>query len=486
MAKKSTRYLCKECGEETGSWMGRCPHCGAWDSLTELSRVVGRKAAAESGGAGRGFAAGLDALSVEPTPLAEVPMDAAERRPSGLEELDRVLGGGFVPGSVLLVGGDPGIGKSTLLLQAAHAVAEGRGESVLYVSGEESAGQVRLRAERLGALAPNLYFLAATDLDAVLRAIEKLDPGLVILDSVQTVGGPDLEAAMGSVAQVRHVTQQLTRAAKLRGFPLVLIGHVTKEGQIAGPRLLEHMVDAVFYFEGEEAGVGRILRSVKNRFGPTHEVALFEMTGQGLLPITDPAGFLGGRHLKGELGSAVTITYTGSRPLAVELQTLLSAPRYGTPARVVQGVDPRRVSLLVAVLEKLAGLAIGGGDLFVSVAGGLRLDDPATDAALLAALASAHTGRPLPDGTLFLGEVGLRGNLRPGSHLEERCLEAARLGFTRVVAPAPAASLPGLPAGLVREIETVAQLLALAGEEGAREAGRAVRAEGAGGASGSS
>jgi DNA repair protein RadA/Sms len=255
----------------------------------------------------------------------------------------------------------------------------------------------------------------------------------------------------------------------------VLIGHVTKEGQIAGPRLLEHMVDAVFYFEGEEAGLGRILRAVKNRFGPTHEIALFEMTGAGLIAVEDPAGFLGGRHLKGELGSAVTVTYTGTRPLAVELQTLVSAPRYGTPARVVQGVDPRRVALLVAVLERSAGLELGGSDLFVSVAGGLRLDDPATDAALLVALASGHAGRPLPDATLVLGEVGLRGNLRAGSHLEERCHEALRLGFERILVAATATLSKALPAGAVQPVADVPALLAACG---LAAAGRA-RARGA-------
>ncbi|MCP4547203.1 MAG: DNA repair protein RadA [bacterium] len=462
MAKKTTRYMCKECGAESSSWLGRCPQCGAWDSLTELARVIGAKAAAGKVG---GSAAAAVGVRVEAQPLADVPAECATRMASGMDELDRVLGGGFVPGSVILVGGDPGIGKSTLLLQAAHLLAdldEKQGK-VLYVSGEESPGQVRMRAERLDSLHPELYFLGTTELADVRQAIEQLNPRMVVLDSVQTIGNPELDTAMGSVAQVRHVTQALTRVAKERGFPLILIGHVTKEGQIAGPRMLEHMVDAVFYFEGEESGPGRILRSVKNRFGPTHEVALFEMSGRGLLPVTDPAGFLGGRHLKGEMGAAVTITFTGTRPLAVELQTLVSAPRYGTPARVVQGVDPKRVSLLLAVLEKSAGLELGGCDLFVQVAGGLKLDDPATDAALLTALASAHTGRPLKDATLFLGEVGLRGNLRPGSNLEERCFEAARLGFQSVIAPPVNGGFKSLPAGLVREVPDVRALLELSG-----------------------
>jgi DNA repair protein RadA/Sms len=464
MAKKNTRFLCKECGAESATWLGRCPHCGAWDSLTELARVIGKEAAARGPRPAAASAIGAAAI---PRPLAELPLDASRRLGSGLAELDRVLGGGFVPGSVVLVGGDPGIGKSTLLLQAAQAMAGVSRQPVLYVSGEESPGQVRLRAERLGALAPALYFLAATELAPVLAAVEQLAPALVVLDSVQTLGDADIEAATGSVTQVRHVTQVLSRAAKERGFPLVLIGHVTKEGQIAGPRLLEHMVDAVFYFEGEEAGLGRILRAVKNRFGPTHEIALFEMTSAGLIAVEDPAGFLGGRHLKGELGSAVTVTFTGTRPLAVELQTLVSAPRYGTPARVVQGVDPRRVSLLVAVLERSAGLELGGSDLFVSVAGGLRLDDPATDAALLLALASGYAGRPLPDATLVLGEVGLRGNLRPGSHLEERCHEALRLGFERVLVAATATLGKDLPAGAVQPVTDVPVLLAACGLAGA-------------------
>jgi len=462
MAKKNTRYMCKECGAESATWLGRCPKCGEWDSLTELARVIGKAGAKQAGKAASGWGVGDDPLAV-PQPLAELPLDASKRQPSGLDELDRVLGGGFVPGSVVLVGGDPGIGKSTLLLQAAQAVSLRGEKPVLYVSGEESPGQVRLRAERLGALAENLFFLGVTELAPVLAAIEQLDPGLVILDSVQTIGDPELDTATGSVSQVRHVTQALSRAAKRRGFPVVLIGHVTKDGQIAGPRLLEHMVDAVFYFEGEEAGLGRILRAVKNRFGPTHELALFEMSGEGLLPVDDPAGFLGGRHLKGELGTAVTVAYSGSRPLAVELQTLVSAPRYGTPARVVQGVDPKRVSLLVAVLEKSVGLELAGSDLFVSVAGGLRLDDPAADAALLAALASAQTGTPLPDATIALGEVGLRGNLRAGSHLEERCHEALRLGFERVLVAASAKPPKGMSKGFLVPVADVAEMLAHCG-----------------------
>ncbi|MBN2170597.1 MAG: DNA repair protein RadA [Candidatus Krumholzibacteriota bacterium] len=468
MARKSTRYLCKECGAESATWMGRCPACGAWDSLTELARVIGKDAARAAGkapvAAGRAPAGG----PARPLPLAEVPLDATRRVTSGLAELDRVLGGGFVPGAAVLVGGDPGIGKSTLLLQAAHAVAAAGGRPVLYVTGEESPGQVRLRAERLGALSPGLLLLAATDLDEVLAALEQVAPSLLILDSVQTLSDPGLEAATGSPAQVRHVAQVLTRAAKASGWPLVLIGHVTKEGQIAGPRLLEHMVDAVFYFEGEEGGSGRILRSVKNRFGPTHEVALFTMGDGGLSPVEDPSGFLGGRHLKGATGAAVTVTWKGSRPLAVEVQALVSAPRYGTPARVIQGVDPRRVGLLVAVLEKAGGLAIGGSDIFVSVAGGLRLDDPSTDAALLAALASAHAGAALPDATLYLGEAGLRGDLRAGGRLAERCLEAARLGFARVLSPAAPEGVKGLPADLVRIMPDVAALLAACGLARAR------------------
>jgi len=469
MARKTTRYLCKECGAESATWLGRCPACGAWDSLTELARVIGKDAARTAGkgpAARRAGAGGMPRVR----PLAEVPLDETRRVTSGLAELDRVLGGGFVPGAAVLVGGDPGIGKSTLLLQAAHAVAAG-GKTVLYVTGEESPGQVRLRAERLGALAPGLLLLAATELDDVLAALDQAAPALLILDSVQTMGDPSLEAATGSPAQVRHVAQALTRAAKAGGWPLVLIGHVTKEGQIAGPRLLEHMVDAVFYFEGEEGGSGRILRSVKNRFGPTHEVALFTMGDAGLTAVEDPSGFLGGRHLKGATGAAVTVTWKGSRPLAVEVQALVSAPRYGTPARVIQGVDPRRVGLLVAVLEKAGGLAIGGSDLFVSVAGGLRLDDPATDAALLAALASAHAGAALPDATLYLGEAGLRGDLRAGGRLAERCLEAARLGFARVLSPAAPEGVKGLPADLVRLVPDVAALLGACGLARARGAG---------------
>jgi len=457
MAKKTTRYLCKECGAESAAWMGRCPSCGAWDSLTELARILGKETARSLDGVARSGA--------DPVPLTQVPAESSERKPSGLGELDRVLGGGFVPGSVVLVGGDPGIGKSTLLLQVASALAE-KGQTVLYVSGEESPGQVRLRAERLGAIEDALYFMACTELDPLRDAALKLDPALVIVDSVQTMADPAQEGSAGGVAQLRHVTSRLSALAKDRGFPLVLIGHVTKDGQIAGPRVLEHMVDAVLYFEGEERGVGRILRSVKNRFGSTHEVALFEMTGRGLEALSDPSGFLGGRHLKGELGSAVTVTWSGTRPLAVEVQALVSSPRYGTPARVVQGVDPRRVSLLVAVLEKSTGMQLGGSDIFVSVAGGLRLDDPATDAALLAALASSFTGVSVPEATVYLGEVGLRGNLRPGSQLADRCREAERLGFRRAVVAAESGELPAI----ARRVEDVRGLVDFCRSESGRSA----------------
>jgi DNA repair protein RadA/Sms len=415
--------------------MGKCPSCGAWDSLTELARVIGKQATRSLDGVAR---RGMDAI-----PLTEVSAESSLRKPSGEDELDRVLGGGFVPGSVVLVGGDPGIGKSTLLLQVASALAA-KGETVLYVSGEESPGQVRLRAERLDAIEEKIFFLASTDLDELRTEALKLEPSLVIVDSVQTMADPAQEGAAGGVSQLRHVTARLSALAKDRGFPLVLIGHVTKDGQIAGPRILEHMVDAVLYFEGDERGAGRILRSVKNRFGSTNEVALFEMTGKGLEALSDPSGFLGGRHLEGELGSAVTITWTGTRPLAVEVQALVSSTRYGTPARVVQGVDSRRVSLLVAVVEKSTGMQLGGSDIFVSVAGGMKLDDPATDAAILVALASSFTGQPVPEATVFIGEVGLRGNLRPGSQLPDRCREAERLGFRRAVVASEAGDLPAL------------------------------------------
>ncbi|MBC8366763.1 DNA repair protein RadA [bacterium] len=457
MAKTKTRYLCKECGSESAAWMGKCPSCGAWDSLTELNRVIGKQGARALDGVKR--------RGMDPVPLSEVPAESATRGSSGVDELDRVLGGGFVPGSVVLVGGDPGIGKSTLLLQVASALAA-RGETVLYVSGEESPGQVRLRAERLDALEAKILFLASTDLDELREASLNLKPALVIVDSVQTMADTAQEGAPGGVSQLRHVTARLSALAKDRGFPLVLIGHVTKDGQIAGPRMLEHMVDAVLYFEGEERGAGRILRSVKNRFGSTNEVALFEMTGKGLEALSDPSGFLGGRHLQGEVGSAVTVTWTGTRPLAVEVQALVSSPRYGTPARVVQGVDPKRVSLLVAVLEKSTGMQLGGSDIFVSVAGGLKLDDPATDAALLAALASSFTGKPVPEATVFLGEVGLRGNLRPGSQVADRCREAERLGFKRAVVAAEAGDLPPL----ARRVDGVVALVDFCASESGKAA----------------
>ncbi|MDP6669519.1 MAG: DNA repair protein RadA [Candidatus Krumholzibacteria bacterium] len=450
MAKTRTRYLCSDCGAESASWLGRCPACGEYGTMKELNRVLGRKASSSLDGVQRS-GEGVRALS-------EISRNESERRSSGISELDRILGGGFVPGSVILVGGDPGIGKSTLLMQTAQAMAEEWDQPVLYVSGEESPGQVRIRAERLQALHGKLLFLASTDLAEASQAAREHKPSLMIMDSVQTLTDPDHEGVSGAASQLRQVTSKLSALAKEEGFPLVLIGHVTKDGQIAGPRVLEHMVDAVLYFEGETRGTGRILRTVKNRFGASHEVALFEMRNNGLEAILDPSSLLGGSR-EGAVGSAVAVTWTGSRPLAVEIQALVSATRYGTPARVVQGLDSRRVSLLVAVLEKCSGMQLGGSDIFVSVAGGLKLDDPALDAALIAALASSFTSRSLPSSAVFLGETGLRGDLRPVSQVNERCREAERLGFSSVFA---ASAGQDLPAG-VQGLSDVPALLRAAG-----------------------
>ncbi len=421
MSKGKSVFRCTECGADQPKWGGRCDSCGAWNSLVE--EAVGRL----SGSAVRGAPTGQP-----PIRLTDLKQSAIARWKTGLAEFDFVLGGGIVPGSVTLVGGEPGIGKSTLLMQCA-ARLESQGVSTLYVSGEESPDQLRLRADRLEEDAGNIHVLGETRLEAILHHATQLRSSVVLVDSVQTTYTEELEGAPGNVGQVRECAARLMRFAKESGGgpAVLLVGHVTKGGGIAGPKTLEHIVDTVLYFEGETTLDHRILRAVKNRFGSVDEIGVFRMTGTGLDPVANPAAaFLAGRTT-GASGSAVTALMEGTRPMLVEIQALASKAGFGTPQRVATGLDHRRLALLLAVLERRGGLPFGSLDVFVNVTGGVRLVEPSTDLAVLAALVSTVHDRPVPADALFLGEVGLGGEIRPVAGVERRLAEAARQGFRR-------------------------------------------------------
>lgn len=417
--RQKTVFNCGQCGCQSPKWLGKCPDCGAWNSMVEE-----QKAAPLTTRGGRANSA---------IPISEVPPQAEIRLGCGIGELDRVLGGGLVPGSLVLIGGDPGIGKSTLLLQAMHHLAaEG---TVLYVSGEESAAQTRLRGERLGVGGRRLLVLAENSLEEIISQIEKLRPRAVVVDSIQTVWTQSLESAPGSISQVRESAGRLMVLAKGSNIPIFIVGHVTKDGSIAGPRVLEHMVDTVLYFEGDRGHPYRILRAVKNRFGSTNEIGVFEMKSGGLAEVANPSElFLSERPLDAP-GSVVTAALEGSRTLLVEIQALVTPSAYGTPRRTTIGVDGNRLALLVAVLEKKAGLHLGGQDIFLNVAGGARLNEPAADLAILLAVASSHLERPVPADTIVFGEVGLAGEIRAINQPEPRLGEAAKLGFQNCFLP---------------------------------------------------
>lgn len=424
MAKAKTHFTCQSCGYQSPKWLGRCTDCGAWGSLTEeveASQASSRPAWGASGG------------QTKPVLLREVESGREARRLTGIAELDRVLGGGVVQGSLMLVGGDPGIGKSTLLLMALDRLARDR--AALYVSGEESLRQTRMRAERLGVQGEQLHLFAETDLDKVLTQAEKLAPGSLVIDSIQTMFLPELGSAPGSVSQVRECAGRLMAFAKKTGVPTFIVGHVTKEGSIAGPRVLEHMVDTVLYFEGERGHPFRILRAHKNRFGSTNEIGVFEMKGVGLVEVPDPSALFLQERPRGASGSVVTSTLNGTRPILVEVQALVAPTGYGTARRTAIGVDSNRVALLAAVLEKKHGVQLVGCDIFVNVAGGLSLTEPASDLAVCAALVSSLQNRPIDAQTLILGEVGLAGEVRAVAQVEPRLTEAAKMGFKRVVLP---------------------------------------------------
>lgn len=425
MARERTVYVCQQCGARSPRWLGRCGDCQAWNSFVEER--------AEPAPARRTAPGRL----AEPVSIAAVPDADEVRTPSGIGEFDRVLGGGVVAGSAVLIGGDPGIGKSTLVLQALAALAQHA--VVLYVSGEESPAQVKMRAVRLGATrgssATNLVVLAETSVERVLEHATALRPAVVAIDSVQTMFLDDLGSAPGSVAQVRECSAALVAWAKRHDVPMFLVGHVTKEGSLAGPRVLEHMVDTVLYFEGDRGHAFRILRAVKNRFGSTNEIGVFEMAQDGLRPVANPSALFLAERPEDVPGSAVVATVEGTRPILVEVQALVSPTAFGTPRRTTLGIDPNRVALMIAILEKKLGLQLIGCDVFVNVAGGVRIDEPAADLGVAAAIASSFLDRPLPPHALLLGEIGLAGEVRAVSQAEVRLREGAKLGFTTAIVP---------------------------------------------------
>ena len=456
--KGRTVFACQECGAQSPKWMGRCSECGAWNSLVE------ERAAPEAGkGGGTGAPRYSLAATSGPQLYADIDTVVAERLSTGIDEFDRVLGGGVVPGSLVLIGGEPGIGKSTLLLQAASHFARAAGP-VLYSSGEESEHQIKSRGERLGVTPAPLYILAETCLERILEEISRLRPSFIIVDSVQTVFSLKFQSAPGSIGQVREAATQLLFAAKGQNIPTFLVGHVTKDGTLAGPKALEHIVDTVLYFEGEKHHAHRVIRAVKNRFGAVSELGVFEMTGQGLRGVSNPSALFLAERRAGAPGSAVLCCVEGSRPLLVEVQALVSSTTYGNARRMASGVDQNRLSLLLAVLEKRAGLNVAADDVFVNVAGGIAVDEPAADLAITGAVASSLRNRTIKAGTAVFGEVGLAGEVRGVSQAALRVREAAHMGFTRCVLPegncSPGDVPPGIELATVRTVgEAIDQLI---------------------------
>ncbi|TMS58876.1 DNA repair protein RadA [Imbroritus primus] len=444
MAKAKTIYTCTECGGSTPKWQGQCPHCQQWNTLVE--------SVAENAASGHRFQSLAAPARVQKLP--EIEAADVPRFSSGIEEFDRVLGGGLVPGGVVLIGGDPGIGKSTLLLQAMAELSRERG--ALYVSGEESGAQIALRARRLGIDSPNLSLLAEIQLEKIQATIEAERPDVVVVDSIQTVYSDALTSAPGSVAQVRECAAQLTRIAKSTGVTMILVGHVTKEGALAGPRVLEHIVDTVLYFEGDTHSAYRLIRAIKNRFGAVNELGVFAMTERGLRGVANPSALFLSQHEQTVAGSCVLVTQEGTRPLLVEVQALVDAAGAPNPRRLAVGLEQNRIAMLLAVLHRHAGIACFDQDVFLNAVGGVKITEPAADLAVLLAIHSSMRNKPLPRGLVVFGEVGLAGEIRPSPRGQDRLKEAAKLGFTVALIPkanAPKQKIDGLQVIAVERIE---------------------------------
>jgi DNA repair protein RadA/Sms len=489
MAKTKTQFLCNHCGSVHPKWLGKCPDCGTWDSLEEYKAPTPDARKPLTSGLGRDTADlthGAEALT-----LPEIDVEDSPRTPTGIGEFDRILGGGIVPGSAVLVGGEPGIGKSTLLLQVASDLASGasqhglkaratdhalrsrdtgfqpvqgapEGTKVLYVTSEESARQTKLRASRLGIESPNLLILAETNVERIINQINKHNPAVVVIDSIQMIYKPALPAAPGSVTQLRDCCMDLVYLAKASGTAIIFVGHVTKAGTLAGPKIIEHIVDTVVYFEGDRFHAHRVVRCVKNRFGSTHEVGLFEMTGAGLKEVTDPGNLFIEQYGPGgpPSGSVLTAAMQGSRVLLVEVQALTASSVIGAAKRKVSGVSSDRVGMIIAVLEKRAEMRLAADDVFVNVAGGVKVIEPAVDLAVALAIASAHTNRPLPPGTFAVGELGLGGEIRSVPQLETRLREASRLGVGHAIIPHLGSHIPKLGGMALHEVRRLHQAMA--------------------------
>jgi len=459
MVKQATRtprpktlHRCAECGWETAKWAGRCGECQAWGTVEQVGAPTARTPAKP--------------VTASARPITEVPGQAATTRPSGVAELDRVLGGGIVPGAVVLLAGEPGVGKSTLLLEVAAQTAS-RGSRTLYVSGEESASQVRLRAERTRALNDELLFAAETDLGAVLSHLEQIRPELLVIDSVQAIASQEVDGVPGGVTQIREVAATLVRVAKEHGIATILVGHVTKDGSVAGPRLLEHLVDVVLAFEGDRNSSLRIVRAVKNRYGPVDEVGCFELGDEGIVEIADPTGLFVSRHADPVPGTCITVTQHGRRPILAEIQALVTASLGTNPRHSTSGLESARVSMMIAVLTRRAGLRLASADVFAATVGGARLADPSADLATAVAIASAVSDRVIPQSMVALGEVGLAGELRRIPGLHRRLAEAARLGFTHAIVPSDLgpepSSRPDLTGLTVLDVPDLSQALRILG-----------------------
>ncbi len=448
--KEKSIFKCQNCGFQSPQWMGKCPDCGGWDTLApERERPA------------KGSAGKLASNYTRPVPMDAIAFEEEPRIQTGIGEFDRVLGGGIVPGTLVLIGGDPGIGKSTLMLQVL-AMLSNAGKKTLYVSGEESIRQLKMRGKRLASETISMLVAAETDLDDILAMAEHEMPAAMVVDSIQTVYSPEIASTPGSVTQIREASMRLMTMAKKTGIPLFLVGHVTKGGAIAGPRIMEHMVDTVLYFEGDRSHVFRILRAVKNRFGSTNEIGVFEMKGQGLEQVPNPSAVFLSERPVNTPGSVVTASMEGTRPILVEIQGLASSSSFGTPRRTVLGLDPNRVALIAAVMEKRLGMNLSGLDIFMNVAGGVKVTEPAADLGIAIALASSFLDRPVPEGTTVLGEVGLTGEIRAVSHAEQRIKEAVKMGFTRCLVPANSLKqIPEIAGARIDGVGSLKQIMAL-------------------------